>query len=71
MYRGISPAEVARLRVTYGLVKEHAEAIEQGVDEIDPEKNPLIDPRSVRIDTKMRIDSQFIKKSQSRKEKVI
>lgn len=61
MYRGISASEVARLRVTYGLVKEHAEAIKQGIDEIDPERNPLIDPRSVCISSKMRDDTIYQK----------
>ena len=47
--RDLSPVEVARMRVTYGLVKEHVEAIEKGLPGIDPETNPLLDPRSVRL----------------------
>lgn len=35
------------MRITYGMVKEHAAAIEKGITEIDPEQNPFIDPRSV------------------------
>ncbi|PXF40457.1 30S ribosomal protein S18 [Gracilariopsis chorda] len=42
----LSPLEVARMRVTYGLLKEHVEAIEKGLEDVDPESNPLIDPRS-------------------------
>lgn len=43
----LSPLEIARLRVTYGLVKEHVEALEQNIDAVEPETNPMIDPRSV------------------------
>lgn len=39
------------MRVTYGLLKEHVEAIEKGLEDVDPESNPLIDPRSVRFQT--------------------
>lgn len=45
---GLSPLEVARMRVAYGLVKEHADALRTEKTAIDPETNPLIDPRSVR-----------------------
>lgn len=39
------------MRVTYGLLKEHVEAVEKGLEGVDPELNPLIDPRSVRFKT--------------------
>lgn len=45
--RDLSDLEVSRMRVTYGLLKEHVEAMKKDVDPIDPDKNPLIDPRSV------------------------
>eukprot|EP00171_Calliarthron_tuberculosum_P012938 IDg12938t1 len=44
----LSPLEVARMKVAYGLVREHAIAREQNVEPPDAEQNPLIDPRSVR-----------------------
>lgn len=43
---GLSPTDVSRLRVTYGLLKEHVKALDQNLDGIDPETNPFIDPRS-------------------------
>lgn len=46
--RDLSATEVARMRVTYGLLKEHVQALEQNLDGVDAETNPLIDPRSVR-----------------------
>lgn len=36
------------MKVTYGLVREHIRAIEENQPALDPEENPLIDPRSVR-----------------------
>lgn len=36
------------MRVAYGLLKEHVEALEQNFDGVDPQTNPLLDPRSVR-----------------------
>jgi hypothetical protein len=39
--------EVARMRVAFSLVKEHVDVVEKGKLPLDPEANPMIDPRSV------------------------
>jgi hypothetical protein len=39
--------EVARMRVAFSLVKEHVNVVEKGKLPLDPEVNPMIDPRSV------------------------
>ncbi|CAN8062348.1 unnamed protein product [Agarophyton chilense] len=57
----LSPLEVARMRVTYGLVKEHVEAVEKGLGGIDANANPLIDPRSFDIRTLPDIPGQVLK----------
>lgn len=45
---GLSPIEIARMRIVYGMVKEHAEVVENMLPPVDPSLNPLIDQRSVR-----------------------
>jgi hypothetical protein len=47
--RGLSPVEVARMRVVYGFVKEHADAVGMKACPVELSSNPLIDPRSVRF----------------------
>jgi hypothetical protein len=46
---GMSPIEIARMRVVYGFVKEHADVVENMLPPVDPVANPLIDQRSVRM----------------------
>jgi hypothetical protein len=46
--KGLSPVEVARMRVVYGFVREHVDVVERMLPPVDPTANPLIDPRSVR-----------------------
>lgn len=48
LYRDMSAADIARLRLAFGLVREHIQAQEQGKD-VDSSSNPLLDPRSVSI----------------------
>lgn len=48
--RELSNTEVSRLRLTYGLIRDHAQAAARGVEEVDPTTNPLLDPRSVCVD---------------------
>jgi hypothetical protein len=50
LLRDLSPLEVAKLRVVYGLVKEHVDVVERGKPPLDPRLNPMIDPKSVRIE---------------------
>lgn len=45
--RGISPHELAKLRTVYGFVRSHVDAMQKKRPAVDPEVNPLIDPRSV------------------------
>jgi hypothetical protein len=47
--RGLSPVEVARMRVVYGFVKEHADVVQNDAEPVEHSSNPLIDPRSVRV----------------------
>lgn len=46
---GMTSLEIARMRVVYGFVKEHADVVEKKLAPLDPASNPLIDQRSVRI----------------------
>ncbi|KAI0566415.1 Ribosomal protein S18 [Gracilaria domingensis] len=65
-HRDLSPLEVARMRVTYGLVKEHINAIEKGLPGLDPDSNPLIDPRSFNMRSLPQLPPEVLK--QFRKE---
>ncbi len=47
--RGISKVEEARMKVAYGLLKEHVNAAKEGLPPPDPRTNPMIDPRSVSL----------------------
>jgi len=56
LLRGISQVELARMKVAYELLKEHVKSVEENLPPPDPQRNPLIDPRSVRSYTLFRHD---------------
>lgn len=60
------PHEIAKLRLMYGLIREHVEASRRGLQEVDPESNPLLDPRSVSYKPstkKKRMNNEHAKKN--------
>lgn len=57
---GMTAVEIARMRVVYGFVKEHADVVEKKLAPVDPAANPLIDERSVRISSQASYARHFL-----------
>lgn len=57
--RDMSKSEVARLRLLYGLIREHVQAVKRGIAEVDPTSNPLLDPRSVSLTVNNSLSIRF------------
>lgn len=58
---GISKLEQARMKVMFGLVKEHVKAVDEGLPPPDPTQNPMIDPRSFDVEKLPDIPSAVLK----------
>lgn len=63
--KDIHPSDVEKLRATFKLVKEHVDAVEKGIEEVDPATNPLLDPRSFEMRRLPKLSNEILSHFQS------